>query len=192
MEDEHGDPYASEVHTWWHLSTPSPELVSALDDGWLAPPGRVLDVGCGLGTEAAYLASNGFEVVGVDLSDVALLRARRLHPGVSFRNADVRALPFEDASFDAVIDRGMLHYLPPAERTTYGLEVDRVLRSGGRVLLRACCAAHGVRNDITEEVVRALFKGYEVDSLEAASIPSDTRSLPALVCRLRSVQVRSG
>jgi len=56
MDDPDGsvpdtDAYATEEHLWWHLARPSPELLAALDDAWLTPPGRVLDLGCGLGTE---------------------------------------------------------------------------------------------------------------------------------------------
>ena len=51
------DEYASGEFRWWHLSEPSPELRTALDSGWLRASGRVLDVGCGLGTELAFLRS---------------------------------------------------------------------------------------------------------------------------------------
>ena len=50
-----GDPYDTDVHRWWHLSGPSPELPAAWTDGFLAPEGRVLDVGwrAGLGARMA-------------------------------------------------------------------------------------------------------------------------------------------
>jgi hypothetical protein len=62
------DPYLDGVYRWWHLSTPSPELVAAEADGWLGAPGAVVDIGCGLGTEIAYLAAKGCQAVGIDLS----------------------------------------------------------------------------------------------------------------------------
>ena len=49
------DHYADGTYRWWHLSTPSPELVQAVADGWLSGPGRVLDVGCGMGSEVVGL-----------------------------------------------------------------------------------------------------------------------------------------
>lgn len=69
------DPYATEVYRWWHLSQPSPELRAAFEEAWLVPPARVLDLGCGLGSELAFLARQGFATVGVDLSAIALRRA---------------------------------------------------------------------------------------------------------------------
>ena len=50
------DHYADGTYRWWHLSRPSPELVSVLDDGWLPRAGRAVDLGSGLGSEAGYLA----------------------------------------------------------------------------------------------------------------------------------------
>ena len=62
------DHYDDGTYRWWHLSVPSPELLDAVSDGWLAVPGCALDVGCGLGTEAGYLSGIGWRVVGLDLS----------------------------------------------------------------------------------------------------------------------------
>ena len=44
--EHEADPYESEVHRWWHLSDPSPELREAVDDGYLAGAGRFVDLGC--------------------------------------------------------------------------------------------------------------------------------------------------
>ena len=45
------DEYASGEYGYWHLSVPSPELTIAIEDGWFPTRGRVLDLGCGAGTE---------------------------------------------------------------------------------------------------------------------------------------------
>jgi SAM-dependent methyltransferase len=179
-----GDPYATDLHRWWHLSQPSPELRDALDAGWIAPPGRALDLGCGLGTEAAFLAGAGFEVVGVDLSDVALRRGRARHASVGFLQADVRCLPFVTAGFDVLLDRGCFHYLAAIDRPRYAAEARRLLRPGGRLLLRACLQTAGVWNDIDEPVLRQAFPGWRFVHVERREIPSDTRAMPALVALL--------
>jgi SAM-dependent methyltransferase len=136
--------YQTDIHRIWHLSTPPPELLAALEDGWLGVPRRVLDLGCGLGSELAHLAQRGVALtVGVDRSMAALQRARRLHPAVAFVQADVLELPFAPAGFEVVLDRGCWHYLRAADRPRYAAEVWRVLCPGGRFLLRACLYAQG-------------------------------------------------
>ena len=177
--------YETDIHRFWHLSTPPPELLSALEDGWLGVPQRVLDLGCGLGSELAHLAQRGVALtVGIDRSIAALQRARRLHPAVAFVQADVLGLPFAQAGFDVVLDRGCFHYLRAADRPRYAAEVRRVLRPGGRFLLRACLYAQGIRNDLTEPLLRQIFNGWRIVSLQQAQIPSDTRQMVALVTRL--------
>jgi SAM-dependent methyltransferase len=163
------DHYADGTYQWWHLSQPSPELVSALGDGWLPGGGRVLDVGCGLGSEVGHLAAVGRQAVGVDLSSVAIARAATGrtgtgHGNVAFLRADVRALPFGAQHFDAAVDRGCFHYLPPGDRGRYVDELRRVLRPGGKFLLRASLRAAGERNDIDEAVIARSFASWSIDA----------------------------
>lgn len=180
------DHYADGTYRWWHLSEPSPELLSALGEGWFSGAGRALDVGCGLGTEAGYLASLGWQVSGIDLSAVALGRAARLWSAVSFLRTDVLAMPFQARSFDIAIDRGCFQYLPAGDRPRYAAEIERVLRPGGKLLLRPSLRAAGVRNDIDESVIRHTFAAWKIDRMERAVAPSDTRVLDLLVVRLRA------
>jgi SAM-dependent methyltransferase len=178
------DPYLSGVCQWWHLSEPSPELTAAESDGWLGRPGRALDAGCGLGTELAYLAGRGWQVVGIDLSEHALRQASGAHPAVAFARSDIRALPFAAGAFDIVLDRGCFHYLCPLDRLCYAAELGRVLRPAGRVLLRACRMTAGVRNDVDSAGIRASFAGWTIESIRAVNLPSGTRIMPALEARL--------
>ena len=176
------DPYASDVCRWWHYSKPPPELVQAVAAGWLRPPGRVLDLGCGLGTELAYLAGLGFSGIGIDLSAAALQRAHIQLPVVAFVRADVLQMPVAAAACDVLIDRGCFHYLATDNaRARYAAEARRVLRPGGRLFVRACLFAAGVRNALDERTLRQAFAGWRCLALGAASIPSDTRIMPALV-----------
>jgi SAM-dependent methyltransferase len=184
MAVEADDEYANDTYRWWHLSEPSPELLDAVADGWIAPPGRVLDLGCGLGVDLGVLAGLGFETVGVDLSSVAIDRARASQPELEFVVGDVRDVPFETGSFDLLLDRGCLHYLSTADRPTYEREAWRVLRPGGRLLLRACLTSEGRRNELSTEVVNEQFARWNTVALDRRSIASDTRSMDALVARL--------
>jgi SAM-dependent methyltransferase len=178
------DHYANGTYRWWHLSHPSPELVSALGQGWLPGSGHALDVGCGLGTEAAHLAAAGWQVAGIDLSQTALARAAAAHGQVAFVRADVRGLPFAGRCFDAAVDRGCFHYLAPADRPRYSDELRRVLRRGGKLLLRASLRSAGVRNDIDETVIGNTFAAWRIENLQRAMVPSDTRMLEVITASL--------
>jgi SAM-dependent methyltransferase len=104
----------------------------------LAPPPRgrprALDAGCGHGFQTELLRSLGYETHGVDLSAGLLRIARRRLPGAGLARADLAALPYPDACFDAVSCAGStLSFV--AEPLRALSEIARVLRPGGRLLL---------------------------------------------------------
>ena len=94
-------------------------------------PRRVLEVGCGWGELAEWIArETAAEVVAVDLSPrmVELARER----GVDARLADVQEMPFDEGEFDCVVAAWMLYHVPDLQRAC--AELVRVLRSGGRLV----------------------------------------------------------
>jgi SAM-dependent methyltransferase len=97
-------------------------------------PGRdVLEIGCGRGSVALRLASNGARVLGVDLSPVAIelanRRATRAHvTGARYAAMNAEALELDARSFDVVCGSGVLHHL---DLDRAYAEVARVLRSNG-------------------------------------------------------------
>lgn len=179
------DPYLDGVYRWWHLSTPSPELLAAEADGWLGEIGTAVDIGCGLGTEVSYLTAEGWNAIGIDLSRPALDNGKGMHDNVTFIQANVLSLPFRDGSFNLALDRGCFHYLDPMQWAKYVAEARRVLRPGGRMLLRACLTSRGIRNAVTASGIAEAFEGWTVDRLEHAELPSDTRTMRALIVHLR-------
>ena len=95
---------------------------------------RVLDVGCGEGQFAAELAKAGARVVGVDVAQEPLRRARERDPQLDLRlTAPGRAWELEDASFDAVWAGEVIEHV--ADTAAWLSEIRRVLRSGGSLLL---------------------------------------------------------
>ena len=96
---------------------------------------RVLDVATGPGYVAAQASERGAFAIGVDVAEAMVALARRSHPGIDFRTADVHALPFEDASFDAVVGNFVILHLGLPERAVS--EFVRVLAPGGRLGLTA-------------------------------------------------------
>jgi arsenite methyltransferase len=104
----------------------------------LSPGSRVLDVACGKGTTAVFLAKEfGCEVVGVDYGDQnveasrALVEAEQLEGRVQFEQSDAESLPFAGASFDAVICECAFCTFP--QKALAAAEFFRVLRPRGRV-----------------------------------------------------------
>jgi SAM-dependent methyltransferase len=89
------------------------------------------DVGCGTGRLAPYLAARGLCPRGIDLSPEMIRVARRDHPGFDFDVADLRDLPFADASLAGVVCWYSLMYLAPADRPAVFGELARVLKPGG-------------------------------------------------------------
>lgn len=98
---------------------------------------KVLEVGCGLGTDGRQFVRGGANYIGCELSFHSLVLARRGFelsslPG-AFVCADAENLPFSDSAFDLVYCHGVLHHTPDTER---GLrEIYRVLRPGGKAII---------------------------------------------------------
>lgn len=100
-------------------------------------PIDALDVGCGTGFFSLLLAEQGHRPVGVDVAEsmLALAREKTAAAGLNatFRTADAERLPFDDDSFDLVVERHVIWTLPdPASALA---EWARVLRPGGRAVL---------------------------------------------------------
>jgi 2-polyprenyl-3-methyl-5-hydroxy-6-metoxy-1,4-benzoquinol methylase len=99
------------------------------------PGERLLDVGCAEGWFASELARAGVRVVGADVAEEPLRRARERDPGLDLRllDDDDDPWPLEDASFDAVWAGETIEHV--ADTARWLSEVRRVLRPGGRLLL---------------------------------------------------------
>jgi SAM-dependent methyltransferase len=108
------------------------------------PDTRVLDIGCGIGGPARYLAKTfGCRVTGIDLT-ADFIDAARLLTGkmglrdlVDFECADATRLPFEDATFDVVWSQNVAMNI--ADRAAYNAGIHRVLRPGGVFTLTEMC-----------------------------------------------------
>jgi SAM-dependent methyltransferase len=110
-------------------------IASLLDAAAVAAGTRVLDVATGPGWVAARAAGRGASVVGIDVAEAMIARARSAHPELELRRADAHDLPFADASFDAVVGNLVVMHLSRPERAM--AEFARVLRPGGRLALTA-------------------------------------------------------
>jgi len=98
---------------------------------------RVLEIGCGMGTDGAQFAKGGAIYTGIDLTEAAIELARRNFASAGLRGefhvADAERLDFPDESFDIVYSHGVLHHTPDIQAAIN--EVHRVLKPGGRAVV---------------------------------------------------------
>ena len=101
----------------------------------LSPHTHILDLGCGNGSVSEVLSAHGYHVTGVDLNTEAIRAGQNRNSAVTYLVGDVlKGLPFEDASFDAVVLSFVLvNIIPQAEREKAVRELRRVLKPGGYV-----------------------------------------------------------
>ncbi|MEW6378443.1 MAG: class I SAM-dependent methyltransferase [bacterium] len=120
----------------WNVETPPDALVELVRSGQVKSS-RCIDLGCGAGNYSIYMASQGFEVTGVDLSPTAISRARKNaeKKGVTctFLAADILGgLQEVEGTFDFAFDWGVLHHIYPEKRNQYVATVHRILNPGGK------------------------------------------------------------
>jgi SAM-dependent methyltransferase len=99
--------------------------------GRIAPGGSVLDLGCGAGLPSTRRLAETFRVVGVDISEAQIARARRNVPAAELIRANVLDLDLPDASFDGVCALYSISHVPRSEHGRLFAMVRRWLRPGG-------------------------------------------------------------
>jgi cyclopropane fatty-acyl-phospholipid synthase-like methyltransferase len=153
-----------EGDTPWEIGRPQQSFVCLAEIGEVQ--GAVLDVGCGAGENALFLARRGHEVWGVDLAPTAVARAQRnaAEQGLTatFRVCDALQLEQLGRQFDTVIDSGCFHFLSDEQRELYVRGLEQVLRPGGRYFL-LCFNEHetlpyGPRR-LTRREIESIFAG---------------------------------
>lgn len=141
---------------------------------------RALDVGCGLGDNAAAIAAKGWGVTGFDLSPRAIHWARSRFPALDFTAADLFAPPAEwAAAFDLVHECYTLQALPDAPRAEAMRQTARFVRTGGTLLVIARAregtgAVAGPPWPLSrEEITRFATYGLRAGAIEQLPDPTD-------------------
>jgi len=167
------DSYARSEPPPWDIGQPQPAFVRLAARGLLA--GRVLDAGCGTGEQTLLAASSGAEALGVDVSPLAIERARgkAAARGIEarFEVADVLTLGDLPLTFDTVIDSGLFHVFDDENRARYVTSLASLLRSGGRLYLMCFSDRQpgtlGPRR-VSQDELRAAFRdGWTVVAIQA-------------------------
>jgi SAM-dependent methyltransferase len=132
----------------WDVHQAQPRLMELEALGGIS--GEVLDIGCGLGDNAIYLASRGHSVTGLDGSPAAVEEARRRAAAagvsVTFAVADATELRGYESRFDTVVDSALYHCLDDDARQAYIAALYRATRPGAR--LHLSCFSDGNINGV--------------------------------------------
>ena len=120
----------------WNSENPPEALVELVESGRVKPC-KTIDLGCGAGNYAVYLAGTGFEVIGIDSSPTAIAIAQKNanKKGVkaTFLVADVLGdLDEVTETFDFAFEWELLHHIFPEKRKKYVENARRILNSGGK------------------------------------------------------------
>lgn len=172
----------AEHNTPWDTGQPDAHLVRLVEAGEV-PVGRALEIGCGTGTNALWLAANGYEVDAVDLSPLAVSSARAKSASqtaspVRFAALDFLTDPAPGEAYDFVFDRGCFHiFEDPAVRQRFAARVAQLLAPGG-TWVSLIGSTEGPPRDVgpprrsARDVVGAIEPALEVVTLSA--VPFDT------------------
>jgi ubiquinone/menaquinone biosynthesis C-methylase UbiE len=157
----------------WFTGAVSPMLAQLVIDGTLQPGQRVVDLGCGAGVQAAFLARHGMDVTGVDSSPKALEMAGAINAlygtKVDFVEADILATGLPGAQADVVHDSFVYHNVRPEAREAYVAEAARLLKPGGLFVMVGfsdrMTPGSGPLRLTSDDILGAVLPRFEVEEL---------------------------
>lgn len=160
----------------WDIGRPQGAVVRLAAAGAFA--GAVIDLGCGTGANATFLAGLGHTVLGVDFAPAAIAkaesRARVNGSSADFLVRDALALEGIGRSFGTALDVGCFHTLQPGVRRSYAASVRSVLVPGGRLLLLCWSNRNPFGRGperISRGAIRATFRsGWAVESIASEEL----------------------
>jgi len=174
----------------WDTGQPEPLLVEFVNSGAVrsgaVKPGQALEIGAGTGTNAIWMAERGFDVLGVDISPLAVERAQAKMEGRALRcrfaACDFLAAPPPGGPFQFVFDRGCFHVFDePEERSIFAAQVAAALEPGG-LWLSVIGSTEGPPREVGPprrsalEVTLAVEPSLEIVELRSAEFHRDAKA----------------
>lgn len=158
----------------WDTGRPNLQLAELVKKGGV-PVGRVLDVGCGTGTNSIWLAGRGFDVLGLDISEtaVAMARTKADEQGCEcrFEVGDIFVEDSREDTFDFVFDMGCFHtFDDPVDQAALAARIASLLKPGKPWLsivgsTDGPARQHGPPRRSATDIVTAVERHFEIESL---------------------------
>ncbi len=156
----------------WELGRPRKSLVKLIEKK-LISPGKALDLCCGAGTHALYLAKKGFQVTAIDISSKAVEyakeKAQRVQTKINFNVQSFLDLDnFRNEEFDFILDIGCFHHVKVKDRSIFINGVHRVLKTGCYYFVFCFSEKNGPAwNHFAEEqLVEIFLKLYNINNIK--------------------------
>jgi SAM-dependent methyltransferase len=150
----------------WVIGEPQPAVVALERDGWIR--GTVLDPGCGTGEHTILLTRLGYDVRGIDSSEIAVERARanaaEHRVACRFEVADAMYLA-DEPTYDTVLDSALFHTFDPADRIRYVRSLHLACHAGALVHVLALASQR-----VSDTVIRDAFAdGWALEELRPST-----------------------
>jgi ubiquinone/menaquinone biosynthesis C-methylase UbiE len=183
----------------WDIGAPQPAISDLLDE--YPPSDPILDVGCGTGDLAIWLAQRGHRVVGIDFAEGAIAlanqRAVALRPPLpefpEFGVGDAFQLSLLHRQFGAIVDSGFFHLFEPHQRERFVDELAAALPPGGRYYLLGFAIEFDMPNTplkVSEEELRERFTpeaGWRILDVRDGQFLSRIAPVPAIAACIERI-----
>lgn len=171
----------------WVAGTANPELVNLVYTNKIKPNSKILEVGCGIGSESVFLAVRGMNVTALDISESAISKAKELanvyDTKVNWKVGNILTDDDLDEKFDVITDQGCFHHLSDEERVRYEEKIVKLLKPKGMFILR--CFSDKIpggpqpRRISSDELIDTFHKDFKLDRLEhVLSFSTQKRKFP--------------
>ena len=158
----------------WYNENFDSDLEMEIDERKIIANGgkKFLDLGTGHATQAIWLAKRGFNVIGSDLAEAAISRARKIYANeknVNFIVDDILNTKLKSNEFDYIFDRGCFHVLLPRDRKEYINKIKKILKDNGILFLKCFSDKESMQEGpykFSPDEIRDLFsESFKIDSI---------------------------
>ena len=178
----------------WHNDDPSAELAGVIAANFSGQStAMAIDVGCGAGTDAIFLARYGFEVTAVDLSskaiEIASARAVEANVKVNWLVSNILDITLPEGCAQLINDRWCFHHIAAADRQAYSHQIGKMLALNGLLILRGSLADSNVLNRIDQSVIDRYFPApyFQRGAVILLNLPTNGVSVPSSLVVIRKM-----